>query len=181
MSDYEKVGLHRPPPIDESDASDISDIESNDEEQEPRTSVEVRRHDQGILDTEEEAEKLLTGRERASDRGGLFRRSEHADKVRISDKERRQYKREARREGRKSRRRRAREEESELMYDMEEGGHRTSGESSGNSSDIDRQKLEEIHSSQVLCLNTLALVNILLMLSPSPTNLVSEDLLAFTP
>jgi len=146
MSPYDNTSVHRAPPMDHQDDSEAESVETI---QDTRTSTNIRRHDKEILDNEEEVEKLLVGTQKPVGIRGLFRRNEEqGTEVRISNRERRQLKKEARRDGRrKKRRRKKRGEESELMYEMEEGGHRDSGESSGNSSDVDRQKLEEIHST----------------------------------
>ncbi|KAK8213322.1 hypothetical protein M8818_002621 [Zalaria obscura] len=154
MSNYEKLEARQPPPADELDGSgreSDSELESRDGARDARTSIDIRRKDRGIIEDEEEVEKLLSGDTEAKGLRGLFKRKEEGgDEVRLSNRERRQLEREAKREvkreSRKQRRHKKRGEESELMYEMEEGGHRESSESSGNSSEVDRQKLEEIIS-----------------------------------
>lgn len=84
----------------------------------PRSSEDARRHDQETLNAEDEAERLLG-------------RAEKRTSPRRQKKNRRR-----RRDGEKV-------EESELMYAMEEGG-RTSESSSGNSSEIDLQRLRQV-------------------------------------
>ncbi|KAL1302457.1 hypothetical protein AAFC00_002849 [Neodothiora populina] len=144
MAAYEKVGIHRPPP---SDSSVDSDREF--ELDVRRTSTEVRRQDQEILEDEEEVEKLLTGQQ--DEPIGFIRmlgrknRSEsEADKRRQRQERnlRREMKRDARRSKRQHGRTGSKEEESELMYEMEEG-HKDSSDSasSGNSSEVDRMNL----------------------------------------
>lgn len=152
MSAYEKVGVHRPPPV--SDSED-SDVDAASEGELPRTSTEQRDHDRHILETEEEVEKLLVGEKQGRSVPRLFgRKDEAGNEVQISNGARRQHKREARREARRDRREARREhrrgkigEGSELMYEMEEG-HRNSGESSGSSSEVDRKTWEEVQQSQ---------------------------------
>ncbi|GAB7352746.1 hypothetical protein MBLNU459_g3098t1 [Dothideomycetes sp. NU459] len=148
MAEYGRAGRHLPPPPDFSDASEA---ESSDDDavRGLRTSTDIRQHDRSIIEGEEEVEKLLTAKDEQSGFKNMFRRKDGAgNEVKISDKQRRQYKREARREGRRNRRKRRKEEESELMYEMEEGGPKDSSDSSGNSSEIDRQKLGDVHTSR---------------------------------
>lgn len=90
------------------------DSDSEDDEflRQPRSTLELSKHDRAVLDDEDELEKLLTRR------GSGIRRmfSPNGSSVRIGKKERRR----SRREARLSRRERV-SEEGELMYEMEEG------------------------------------------------------------
>lgn len=151
MSQYERRGFHRPPPLQSSDASE-SEFSDDDTADGPRTSTDIRQHDRSIIEGEEEVEKLLAGKDESSGLKKMFRRKDSSgNEVKISDKERRQYKKEARREARHSRKKKRKEEESELMYEMEEGGPKDSSDSSGNSSEIDREKLGDVHTSRAVC------------------------------
>lgn len=162
MSKYERVGFHRPPPPDFSNASE-SELSDDEPSHGHRTSADIRQHDRSIIEGEEEVEKLLTGQDEPSGLKKMFRRKDSSgNEVKISDRERRQYKKEARseprqhkkeanREARHSSKRRRKEEESELMYEMEEGGPKDSSDSSSNSSEIDRQKLSDVDSSRAVC------------------------------
>ncbi|KAI5268909.1 Phosphodiest-domain-containing protein [Aureobasidium subglaciale] len=139
MSDYGRAGFHRSPPVDSTDDSG-SDSEHDDAGHRARTSTDVRQLDSKILEREEEAEELLTGQERDKRRRGLFTRNDGPSSgVKISKRERRKYMREANRKGKKYPKE---EEESVLMYDMEEG-HKDSSDSA-ISSDVDRLRLKEM-------------------------------------
>ena len=106
-----------------------------------RTSEDVRRRDQETLTREEEAERLLGG-------GGEKRHGKSP-----SRREKRQKKRASKREKRRSKR----GEESEVMYEMEEGGPRSSSaESSGHSSEVDTQRLGEMQARQKVWLQNSA-------------------------
>ncbi|KAF2088229.1 nucleotide pyrophosphatase family protein [Saccharata proteae CBS 121410] len=105
-----------------------------------KTSQELRRHDQGLLDEEEERERILIS-DAGNNTGGLGRLfGGKADKARIGRRDRRKYKREARRD----RRNRRRGEDSELMYEMEEGGRSSGSGSSRDSSESDQQRLRTL-------------------------------------
>lgn len=116
--------------------SDESDNEYDGSAPAQRTSEDVRRHDRETLGAEEEAERLLGGQKggaESSRLGKIFRR-EGRD-------ERRKKRRASRREARRARK----GEKRELMYEMEEGGPRSSSaESSGHSSEVDMQRLGEV-------------------------------------
>lgn len=151
MSASEKALSRGGAPLVHSSDEDESDHGSSSSR--PRTSAELRQHDQRILESEEEIEKLITERERKPGIRAMFRRKdERANDVAVSDKERKQLKRDARR-GR--RRRRKKGEESQLMYEMEEGGHRDSAESSGTSTERDRTTLEKMRPSRLVGRQTL--------------------------
>jgi predicted AlkP superfamily pyrophosphatase or phosphodiesterase len=133
------VGFHRPPPVDNSDGSG-SDSDNDGLMREARTSTDIRQLDRKILETEEEAEELLTNKEKDRRLQGLFARKDGPSSgVKLSKRERRRYQRDAQRKGKKQHKE---EEESELMYDMEEG-HKDSSDSAA-SSDIDRLRLKEL-------------------------------------
>ncbi|KAK0256531.1 hypothetical protein B0A54_04628 [Friedmanniomyces endolithicus] len=107
-----------------------SDSDSNDSETEDegvlRTSGDVRQHDQETLATEEEAEKMLAGGEKAAPSGhnGRSRRQKRS------------------RSGRRT-------EKRALMYQMEEGGPRSSSaESSGRSSERNDSRVGEAHAGR---------------------------------
>jgi predicted AlkP superfamily pyrophosphatase or phosphodiesterase len=139
MSNYGRVGFHRPPPVDNSDGSG-SDSDNDGLIREARTSTDIRQLDRKILETEEEAEELLTNKEKDRRLQGLFARKDGPSSgVKLSKRERRRYQRDAQRKGKKQHKE---EEESELMYDMEEG-HKDSSDSAA-SSDIDRLRLKEL-------------------------------------
>ena len=115
--------------------ADVSDASSSEEEYDglshgpQRTSEDVRQHDQETLAAEEEAERLLAGgSEKASSRRA----------------QRRDERRQRRRDRRMDRRKKKYGGESELMYQMEEGGPRdSSAESSERSNEVDMQRLAE--------------------------------------
>ena len=113
------------------------DSDSDDDEllRQPRSTLELSKHDRSVLEAEDELEKLLT---RSGPAHGLRRIfSPSGTSVRIGKKERRR----ARREARLSRRERV-SEEGELMYEMEEGlgDDDTSSLMSGSSVDDDDEK-----------------------------------------
>ena len=139
MSNYGRVGFHRPPPDDVSDES-ASDSDNDGLMREARTSTDIRQLDRKILETEEEAEELLANKEKDRRLQGLFARKDGPSSgVKLTKRERRKYQRDAQRKGKKQPKE---EEESELMYDMEEG-HKDSSDSAA-SSDIDRLRLKEL-------------------------------------
>ena len=100
-----------------------------------RASEDVRNRDQETLNAEEEAERLLAPEHGPSKLGQLLG----------TDGEKSQ-----RTKGRRQRRRgKAASEKKELMYEMEEGGPRSSSaESSANSSEVDMHKLGETQSKR---------------------------------
>ena len=127
---------------------DLSDADSEHDHQssrmQARTSEDVRRRDHETLTAEEEAERFLSndGREEKRSRiRHLFRRDD--EKVTESKRQRRKESK------RKRRRKKNKGEESELMYEMEEGGPRSSSaESSGHSSEVDMRQLKEVQARQ---------------------------------
>lgn len=131
MSTYERINPQGEPLHDE---LDLSFDDQSDDEQNPRTSTEVRRHDQRIIEEDEEAEKLLI-EQRTSKRKGFFGRRNDGHERSGSEGAGRKMneKRNSRRGNRNG--------SGETLYEMEEGGQRNSGESSGHSSDVDLQRL----------------------------------------
>jgi predicted AlkP superfamily pyrophosphatase or phosphodiesterase len=113
--DYEKVSGGADNDEEEQASQNNSDIEDD-----FRTSQEVRRHDAETIEAEEEAERLLAGGS--------------AEKA-VSSQRRERRKKSRRRDGREK-------EERELVYDVEQGGPRSSSaESSGHSSEVDLVRL----------------------------------------
>ena len=103
-----------------------TDHKPDDDDDTPRASREVRRRDEETLAAEEEAERLLSGNEKVSPQG----------------KGNGKLKRQRRRSGRHP-------EKRELMYQMEEGGPRSSSaESSGHSSEVDMARLGETQATR---------------------------------
>lgn len=108
-----------------------SDSVGSDNETDSRTSADVQRHDRETIEAEEEAERLLAGgQDRSQDVRGL---------AHIFGREgtERDHKRSRRRQRKAGRRSRGGNEESELLYKVEEGGRSSSAESSANSSEVD--------------------------------------------
>lgn len=133
---YEKVRV--------AGGDDFSDSEGEDDGAQARTSEDVRRRDRETLTAEEEAQRLLGGGggggEKGSRIGKFFTRGEGQTQ---------ETRRQSRRASRRERRRRKKGEESSVMYEMEEGGPRSSSaESSGHSSEVDMQRLGEVQARQ---------------------------------
>lgn len=119
-SEYEKV-----------EQGDLDEPTGSDDEILPRASGEVRRHEEETLRQEEAAEKLLED-DSAGTGNRLIHRAE--DGGAKQDGSRREKGSKARRKG----------EQREVMFEMEEGGPRSSSaESSGHSSEVDMAKLGE--------------------------------------
>lgn len=107
------------------------DSDSEDDEflRHSRSTLELSKHDQAVLDDEDELEKLLTRQGPAQGLRRMF--SPNRSSVRIGKRQRRQ----ARKEGRGRRERVS--EEGELMYEMEEGiGEDQASLMSGSSLDL---------------------------------------------
>lgn len=111
------------------------------------TSLELAEYDRGFLEEEEEQAKLLSrhtpgeGLRRLRDGG-----NNHNSQVRAGRRERRRKRKATkRRAGGKD------DEQGELMYEMEEGGQKddASSESSGTSSELDRQKFHDVFAGRV--------------------------------
>lgn len=117
------------------DAPDDFDVDDDLEETRAgRTSEDVRMHDRETLTAEEEAEKFLGGQEKEPSKiGKIFGRNDEPQQ---------------RRQSRRSKRRRQNQtEKRELMYEMEEGGPRSSSaESIASSSENDFQRLGEVQA-----------------------------------
>lgn len=109
---------------------------------EGKTSAELRREDRSLLEEEEEREKLISrstsGRGTKAGLGSLFRKD--GDMATTTRGARRKSKKEP---GRHRRGHLRSAEESELMYDTEEGG-RLSSASSRDSSEADEQRLRAL-------------------------------------
>ncbi|GAB7365916.1 hypothetical protein MBLNU230_g7244t1 [Neophaeotheca triangularis] len=117
-----------------------TDDDDHDTANDPKSSADLRRHDQETLATEEDAERLLAGDEKGS--SGVF--GEHG----ASKRQRKSFRRKKRRGGGGSGGGGGGGEEKELMYDMEAAGGRSSGESSGNSSEVDMRRMGETMARQ---------------------------------
>ena len=118
------------------------DSDSADDEylEQPRTTQELAQHDRSVLDDEEETENLLT---RGGPTHGLRRIfSPHRGNVRIGERDRRRQKK-SRWESRGGRN--GTGEESELMFEMEEGYRDDSSEPS----ELDGMEKYEYTYSQV--------------------------------
>ena len=136
---------------DEHDLSKHSDHDSDSENdplvQNLRSSVEIADHDRGLLDEEEEREKLLTSGEALEDSRGFFSKGRKTERAQNIPKEERRRK--SRRSRRKKRGEKANshDDEGELLYVMEEGGPKddVSSQASRSSSELD--KLDSARSS----------------------------------
>ncbi|KAJ5937520.1 pyrophosphatase/phosphodiesterase [Penicillium verhagenii] len=135
------------------------DSDSEDDEflRHPRSTLELANHDRGVLDDEDELEKLLTRRGPTHGLRRMF--SPNGSSVRIGKKERRR----ARKEARLSRRARV-SEEGELMYEMEEGLGDDESVMSGSSIDLSEDDYIYEPPSQLSCLKCLLIVALVLVL-----------------
>ncbi|KAF2172523.1 hypothetical protein M409DRAFT_17756 [Zasmidium cellare ATCC 36951] len=119
-----------------------NDSMDSDNETASRTSADVQRHDRDTIETEEEAERSLAGDpEKTQDVGGLahiFRRDGNEG----------DHKRSRRRQRKAGRRSRGGNDESELLYKVEEGGRSSSAESSANSSEADLGRIRQVHAKR---------------------------------
>lgn len=132
MSAYERIN---PQSASLQDDLDLPFDDQSDDEQNSRTSTEIRRHDQRIIEEDEEAEKLLIEQRNTSKKKGFFGRRNGGHEGSGADGA-------GRRMNEKSNgRRKNRNGSGQTLYEMEEGGQRHSGESSGHSSDVDLQRL----------------------------------------
>lgn len=116
--------------------------------QHARSSTELAEHDRGLLDEEEEREKLLAvgGARKAPSKGFFGRRQKEKKPAEIelnenSQKPRRPHT--TRREKKGS----GKDEEGELLYEMEEGGETYDTSSQASSSSAELDKLNLAHSS----------------------------------
>ncbi|KAJ5233087.1 Type I phosphodiesterase/nucleotide pyrophosphatase/phosphate transferase [Penicillium chermesinum] len=110
-----------------------SDSEDDEFVNASRSTLDLARHDQSVLEEEDEMEKLLTRQGPARGIRRMF--SPSGPRVRIGKKERRRARRESRRESRRERV----SEEGELMYEMEEGLGDDESLTSGSSMDLDEE------------------------------------------
>lgn len=111
------------------------------------TSFELAENDRGFLEEEEEQAELLS-RHSPSERlrGIADGENNHDSQVRAGKRQRRRKRKATkRRTGGKD------DEQGELMYEMEEGGQKddANSESSGSSSELDRQKLHNVFAGTV--------------------------------
>lgn len=131
------------------ESSDVeSDFENDPVSRHARNSTEIAEHDRGLLDEEEEREKLLTagGAQEAPSKGlfGRRRKDKKSAEIELKDNKRiprRSHK--TRREKKGS----GKDEEGELLYEMEEGGESYDTSSQASSSSADLDKLNLAHSS----------------------------------
>ena len=126
-----------------------SDFENDPVLQHARTSTEVADHDRGLLDEEEEREKLLATPAPSKGLFGRRRREKNLAGIELNEskqKSRRTHK--TRREKKGS----GKDEEGELLYEMEEGGetYDTSSQASSSSAELDKQSLPYHSMSKVL-------------------------------
>lgn len=119
-----------------------SDFEHDPLSQHLRNSGEIAEHDHGLLDEEEEREKLLATRttQKTLSQGFFGRRQKGNGSAEIEPNEKKQRPRrphKTRREKKGS----GKDEEGELLYEMEEGGetYDTSSQASSSSADLDKQ------------------------------------------
>ncbi len=135
----------------------VSDQESDSEDDQvlkgARNSREIAEHDKSVLKEEEEREKLLlVGQTDGNGLRRVFTRSDiSGSKVRIGRQERGRQRGQDRKATRRKKKGKG-HEESELMYEMEEGGLRddtSSACSSAESSDLDREKFNSVLRDQV--------------------------------
>ena len=129
------------------DVSPLTSAAESDEDpvvQQSRDSMEMARYDRGILDEEEEREKLLTNDRNRQAIMGLDSRKDG----RTVNTEKTGHRSKRRRKKRPSA---YQDEEGELMYEMEEGGPRseTSSQASSSSTGLDKLNLQSRHTSRV--------------------------------
>lgn len=149
--------LPLPAPLNYGDVSSIhsDQLPDSDDEVMPEahTSLELAKYDLAVLEEEEEREKLLVTQSSGEGPLGIIDGGNNrGSQVRVGRRERRRK--------RKATKRRIRgrdDEQGELMYEMEEGGQKdeASSESSGSSSELDRQKFHDVFTGRV-CHTTLA-------------------------
>lgn len=121
-----------------------SDFEHDPFSKHVRESAEIAEHDHGLLDEEEEREKLLATRntQKTLSQGFFGRRQKGKRPAETEHNEKKQRTRrlhKSRREKKGS----GKDEEGELLYEMEEGGetYDTSSQASSSSADLDKQDL----------------------------------------
>ena len=131
------------------DSSDAESDYGNDPvSQHARNSTEIAEYDRGLLDEEEEREKLLAagGTQKAPSKGFFGRRQKDQKPAEIElDESKRKPRRshKTRREKKGS----GKDEEGELLYEMEEGGETYDTSSQASSSSAELDKLNSTHSS----------------------------------
>jgi len=113
-----------------------------------RTSEDIRREDQHIIDDDEEVEGLLMGGPLQGPGGMFGRRQDEEGKRMDLSIQRGKHVRHSKKRSRAQDP--AEDERGGLLFEMEEGANRSSSESLGDSGEIDRQKLQDVrHSVQV--------------------------------
>ena len=148
------------------DSSDSeSDFETDPVSQHARNSIEIADHDRGLLDEEEEREKLLAagGAQKSLSKGLFGTRPKDKKPAEIAlDRNKRRPRRP--RKNRGTKKGRGRDEEGELLYEMEEGGQTYDTSSQASSSSAELDKLNLTHSSMSKVLQMSMSIRIKLML-----------------
>ena len=130
-----------------------SDFENDPVSAHARNSTEIAEHDQGLLDEEEEREKLLAseGTQKASSKGFFSKRQKDKRSVEIELSNQKQQPRRSHKT-RREKKGSSKDEEGELLYEMEEGGetYDTSSQASSSSAELDKQGLIHSPTSKVL-------------------------------
>lgn len=130
-----------------------SDFENDPVAQHARSSTEIAEHDRGLLDEEEERERLLAaGSVQKTPSKGFFGRRQ--DIKRPGEVELGENKRKPRRSHKTRREKKGigKDEEGELLYEMEEGGetYDTSSQASSSSAELDKLNLARSSMSKVI-------------------------------
>lgn len=130
-----------------------SDFENDPVAQHARTSTELAQHDRGLLDEEEEREKLLAagGVQPAPSKGFFGRRHRDGEPAGTElNKNKRRLRRSHK--TRRGKKRGNKDEEGELLYEMEEGGksYDTSSQASSSSGELDKLNLAHSSMSKVI-------------------------------
>lgn len=131
------------------DSSDAeSDFENDPASQHARNSTQIAEHDRGLLDEEEEREKLLAagGAPKTLSKSFLGRRRKDKKVAEIDLNENKRKHRRSHKT-RKEKKGSGNDEEGELLYEMEEGGETYDTSSQASSSSADLDKLNSAHSS----------------------------------
>lgn len=124
------------------DSQDESDIEDNGSVERLRSSEETRRYDRSTLTAEEEVERLLATEKSSNTRlGRLYGIRDTATRADAVEKKGGRKRRRKGRWGRDG-------AEEELIFKAEEGERSSSAESSASSSEVDRQRLHQVHRKQ---------------------------------
>jgi len=143
----EKAGLLSRASYDADAASVHSDHElhsgDDGESDAGRDTLELAERDRELLASEDEREELFSGGSTRGPIKKIFDRARGLDSEKVSEKK-------EKRKSRKSRKRQ-REEESELMYEMEEGGKLPSSGPSRDSSESDLQRLGALQGEKTVC------------------------------